>query len=503
MLSPVAGHDEPGLINGRFRCVKKLGAGAFGSVWLAHDEASNGVQVAVKLLHSKHTDDSEIVVRFRREADILAKLDHPAIARPIAWDVSCETPYLAMEYVSGPGLDAAIGAHLDHGTFFAREEVLRIADELCGAVGYAHAQQVVHRDLKPKNIIVLPRANRIFIKVLDFGIAKMLASEADKTATGRMMGSLLYMAPEQVTGARATHLVDVFALGTILFELLTLKNPWARDVDGRPIPARLVSTTPSEVNSDYTAMNRIVKEERPLPSASRPEIPPEIDAVLVRAMAIDPQDRQQSADELVEELKHAMPAWTRKSTPSKRVSDIEPDARNAAKHDSRGGVKHDSRAGVKHDSRAGAKHDSRGSAKPDGPKHDSRGSARPDGPKHDSRAGSKQDSRAGVKAEARSSLKQDSRAGSKHDSRGSNRGATRPPPESGSAHADTHRRPDLLASVDEELTEGVQHGRRWPLAVAIIVLLAVASIGGFVWWRETRGPVIRVMPSEMPPEPEK
>lgn len=464
----MAGHDgEPGLINGRFRCVKKLGSGAFGSVWLAHDEASNGVQVAVKLLHSKHTEDEEIVVRFRREADILARLDHPAIARPIAWDVTCDTPYLAMEYVHGPGLDAAIGAHLDHGTFFAREEVLRIADELCGAVGYAHAQQVVHRDLKPKNIIVLPRAGRIFIKVLDFGIAKMLASEADKTATGRMMGSLLYMAPEQVTGARATHLVDVFALGTILFELLTLKNPWARDVEGRPIPARLVSTTPSEVNSDYTAMNRIVKEERPLPSASRAEIPPEIDAVLVRAMAIDPKDRQQSADELVDELKQAMPAWTRKTSPSKQATDIEtaraPDARSPAKHDSRGGLKQDSRAGVKQDSRGGLK--------------------------QDSRAGVKQDSRAGVK--------QDSRAGVKHDSRGANRGSTKPPVETGAAYADTHhRRPDLLASVDEELVEGAQRRRRWPLALAIAALLAVAAIGGFFWWRETRGPIIVVMPPE-------
>jgi serine/threonine protein kinase len=452
MLSAVGmTEDGPGLINGRFRCTRRLGAGAFGSVWLAADEASNDVQVAVKLLHSKHTTDEEVVVRFKREADILSKLDHPAIARALAWDVTCETPFLAMEYVHGPGLDVAITAHLEHGTFFAREEIIRIADELCGAVGYAHAQQVVHRDLKPKNIIVLPRAGRIFIKVLDFGIAKMLASEADKTATGRMMGSLLYMAPEQITGAKVTHLVDVFALGTIFFELLTLRNPWARDAEGRPIPARLVSTTPSEVNSDYTAMNRIVKEARPVASTSRAELPPEIDAVLAKAMAIDAHARHQSADELIDDLKRAIPSWTRRSVPSREVSDIDNEAQRKLAEGSEGRLGSRGSGGISASKGSGG---TRGSGGSSGSIGRSRG--------------------------------------------GTNRGsATKPPlPAPPPQIIDTRRGVDLLASVDEELIENETPGRRWPLMIALLALFAVLGAGGFILWQQTRGPIIVVVPDE-------
>lgn len=295
--------QDPGVINGRFRCVRRLGAGAFGTVWLAVDEASNGVQVAVKLLHAKYCTDEEVLGRFRREAQILSSMDHPAIARPIAWDIVARQPFLAMELVQGRRLDLAIAQHLDQGTWFAREELLRLADELCAAVGYAHSMHVVHRDLKPKNIIVLERAGRMFVKVLDFGIAKILESDGlDKTASGRIMGSLLYMAPEQVQSAPVDHRADLFALGTIFFELLTLRNPWARDEADRPIPARAVSSTQSEINSDFRAMHRIVKEARPLASLTRPGVPASLDQVLLKAMSIDPAARHPNADALYREL---------------------------------------------------------------------------------------------------------------------------------------------------------------------------------------------------------
>ena len=293
------------VFGGRFVVKGKLGAGGFGSVWLATD-AREHRDVALKVLHEKFMDNAWVLDRFQREAEVLLQLDHPNIARPIAAAIDSHTAYLAMEYVEGDSLDKEIADHAERDRHYDFAAVAELLEELAAAIDYAHGKTIVHRDLKPKNVQVLRRRGRLTLKVLDFGVAKILADTGrDATTVGRLLGSLLYMSPEQALSASIDLRADVFSLGTILFELLTLKRAWAWDDDGKPLPATDAPIIRSRVNNHMSILKRIATEPRPRVRDVRPELNQAIDEVVLRAMAIDASARFRGAGDLARAFRRA------------------------------------------------------------------------------------------------------------------------------------------------------------------------------------------------------
>ncbi|HET7468055.1 MAG TPA: serine/threonine-protein kinase [Gemmatimonadales bacterium] len=206
---------------GAFRIVREIGRGGMGTVYLAEraDEAFTQ-QVAVKLI-KRGMDTDQVLARFRAERQILASLDHPHIARLLDGGTTDDgLPYFAMEYIEGQPIDAYADAHR-----LSIPERLRLFLQVCGAVSYAHQHLIVHRDIKPVNILVTAEGTP---KLLDFGIAKVLQAEEDgtATATGLRMLTPEYASPEQVEGRHATTASDVYSLGVVLYELLTGRSPY-------------------------------------------------------------------------------------------------------------------------------------------------------------------------------------------------------------------------------------------------------------------------------------
>lgn len=290
----------------RFELTKPLGKGAFGVVWRGVDLRADGAPVAVKLLFDRYRRDPKMLGRFRQEAKILDTLQHPNIAAPIAWSAEEDDAFLAMEFVDGETLDVRFADNAAEGTFVPAQGIAWIADRLCEAVQFAHAHDVVHRDMKPKNVMVNRRGERPFLKVLDFGIAKMLVgSEIDPTTAGRVLGSVLYISPEQVLSRPIDHRADIFSVGTMMFELVTLRRAWARDEQGAPHPFH-IAIAGGEHNSHVAVLKRIARGERPSACAVRPELSPEVDRVLHKAMAVDPDDRYANAVDFSVALRAAL-----------------------------------------------------------------------------------------------------------------------------------------------------------------------------------------------------
>jgi serine/threonine-protein kinase len=172
----------------------------------------------------------------------------------------------------------------------------------------------VHRDLKPKNVIISRRGQRPFLKVLDFGIAKiLLGSELDPTTVGKVLGSVLYISPEQVLAQPLDHRADIFSLGTIIFEVITLTRAWARNEENRPLPFHHALDEPGSNNSHISVLRRIAREERPKATLERSDISPAVDDVLARAMAVNAAERFDSADDLARALRMALIAPARPS----------------------------------------------------------------------------------------------------------------------------------------------------------------------------------------------
>jgi beta-lactam-binding protein with PASTA domain/predicted Ser/Thr protein kinase len=265
------------VIDGRYEVLSRIGTGGMGDVYLARDQLL-GRQVAVKLLHHRFAEDQEFVERFRREASSAASLSHPnvvAIFDRGEWD---GTYYIAMEYLPGRSLKAVVreGGPLDPAA------AIDIVIQILHAARFAHRRGVIHRDLKPHNVI-LDEEGRA--KVTDFGIAR--AGASDMTLTGSIMGTAQYLSPEQAQGQAVSAASDIYAVGIVLYELLTGVVPF----DGETavtIALKQVSATP------------------PPPSAlvGAEAIPAELDAVVLRALAKDPAERFADAEEFIAALEH-------------------------------------------------------------------------------------------------------------------------------------------------------------------------------------------------------
>lgn len=285
------------LVDDRFELVRKLGSGSTGVVWSAIDRRGDK-KVAIKLLHERVFHHQTLVDQLRREIEILETLHHPNIARPIGFSGGRPYVYLAMELVEGPTLDLLLGEHAANDTQLPWEHTLPIVDQLLSAVHHAHQKFIVHRDLKPQNIALASTLRGPEVKVLDFGIAKFLEGGLfDATTLGRRLGSLYYMSPEQLRGDSADLRSDVFALGVMIFEILTLRRAWPRAADGGFLPAFVSGVPRIPENAIATLAVRISSEPRPRASLLR-SLPREVDDILMRAMAIDPADRPSSVLEL-------------------------------------------------------------------------------------------------------------------------------------------------------------------------------------------------------------
>jgi eukaryotic-like serine/threonine-protein kinase len=261
------------LFDGRYRIVRKLGAGGMANVYLAEDQEL-GRRVAIKILNDRHANDDQFVERFRREAKNAAALTHPNIVSIYDRGEAEGTYYIAMEYLDGRSLKELIVSRGPAPVNVA----LEYARQILGALRFAHRHGIVHRDIKPHNVLVDGEGR---LKVTDFGIARAGASQM--TEAGSIVGTAQYLSPEQAHGSAVDQRSDLYSLGVVLYELLTGVAPFQGD-------------TPVEI-----AMKHLSHAAEP-PSTLRPDIPHELDWVVMRALAKDPEERYQSAEEMDADL---------------------------------------------------------------------------------------------------------------------------------------------------------------------------------------------------------
>jgi serine/threonine-protein kinase len=262
------------LVADRYRMVRSLGHGAMAEVWEANDEALQR-RVAIKILHP-HLRTPSTIARFRAEGLATARLGHPAIVTVFDTISLPDLEAIVMELVDGRTLRFV----LDQRGTLTIERAVHIATTVADALHMAHLSGVVHRDVKPANII-LGRDGTI--KITDFGIAKSDVA-IDLTETGTYVGTARYVAPEQVRGERANARSDVYALGTVLYESLAGHSPFSADHDDALALARLHRDAPSV-------------------RSARPDVSPALDAVVARALARDPRDRYESAAAFADALR--------------------------------------------------------------------------------------------------------------------------------------------------------------------------------------------------------
>jgi serine/threonine protein kinase len=261
------------LFDGRYRIMRKLGAGGMADVYLAEDQEL-GRRVAIKILNGRHANDDQFIERFRREAKNAAALNHPNIVSIYDRGEAEDTYYIAMEFLDGRTLKELIVSRGAAPVNVAIE----YARQILSALRFAHRHGIVHRDIKPHNVLVDSEGR---VKVTDFGIAR--AGTSQMTETGSIVGTAQYLSPEQARGGEVDQRSDLYSLGVVLYELLTGKTPFEGD-------------TPVEI-----AMKHLSNAPQP-PSELREDIPPPLDAVVLRALAKDPDDRYQSADEMEADL---------------------------------------------------------------------------------------------------------------------------------------------------------------------------------------------------------
>ena len=254
-------------LKGRYRIDEKIATGGMGIVYSATDERLDR-RVAIKLLDERLAEDPAFVERFRREARAVAALAHPNIARVFDYAEDNEHHFIVMELVEGHDLANILR---DQGPL-PLERATGIAAQICTALDHAHAAGIVHRDMKPANIMVGPDDH---VKVTDFGIARAIG-ETKLTVTGAVMGSAHYISPEQASGAGIGPASDIYSTGVVLYEMLTGDVPFTGE-------------------SLMSVAARHITDTVPLPSAVNGNVPPDHDAVVARATAKEPRDRYPDA----------------------------------------------------------------------------------------------------------------------------------------------------------------------------------------------------------------
>jgi eukaryotic-like serine/threonine-protein kinase len=283
----------PQVLGERYEIGGVLGRGGMAEVHRGRD-LRLGREVAVKVLRSDLARDPSFQVRFRREAQAAASLNHPAIVA--VYDTgedrssSGATPYIVMEYVEGDTLRDVLRRE----GVLSPERAMNFAADICNALDFSHRNGIVHRDVKPGNVMVTPQGT---VKVMDFGIARAVSdSAATMTSTAAVIGTAQYLSPEQARGESVDARSDVYSVGCLLYELVTGAPPFTGD---------------SPVSVAY----QHVREDPKLPSSVNPAIPPELDAILLKALSKNPANRYQSAADMRNDLLRALAGQRVEATP--------------------------------------------------------------------------------------------------------------------------------------------------------------------------------------------
>ena len=269
---------------GKYRIIENLGSGGTAEVYKAYQPGLDR-HVAIKVLHPFLADEKDFLTRFQREARVVATLRHPNIVQVYDFDFDAEDNayYMVMECVDGPSLKTRLQDMAQEDQRLPLEETIRVVAAVANALDYAHQHGMVHRDVKPANIMFAQDGQVI---LTDFGIAKML-NVTGLTASGAMVGTPAYMAPEQGMGQAGDERADIYSLGVVLYELVTGHLPFDAD-------------TPLGVVLKH------INAPLPPPTTLNPNLSPSIEAVITRALAKDPNNRYQTANEFASDLERAM-----------------------------------------------------------------------------------------------------------------------------------------------------------------------------------------------------
>ena len=264
------------LVGGRYRVVRKIGGGGMADVYLCED-LTLGRRVAIKVLLQRLLGDPTFVERFRREAKAAAGLNSPNVVGVYDWGELDDAYYIVMEYVEGETLKDLVRRHGRLGG----SEAVRIALQLLTAVAYAHRRGIIHRDIKPQNVMLDRDGN---VKVMDFGIAR--AGDSGMTEVGSVLGTAQYLAPEQAQGQQVDERSDLYSVGIVLYEMLT-------------------GTVPFKGDTAVTVALKHVNEAPAEPSQIVPGMPYALNQIVLKAIAKDRNARYQTADEFARDLRSA------------------------------------------------------------------------------------------------------------------------------------------------------------------------------------------------------
>jgi serine/threonine protein kinase len=291
----------------RYRVFEKLGDGGFAAVWRARDEVT-GRDVALKFLFANARTEGYRLTMFEREAEALQRLDHPAIGRAHGSGRDGRRMYIVLELIQGQTLHHVTMARWRAREQLALTEVASWLDTILDALSYAHGAGLVHRDLKPANIMVTGGVPPV--RLLDFGVAKLLdGGDTDSATTlGRIIGTPSYLSPEQVAHGRVTAQSDLFALGSLMFELVTGRKLWIRDSDDRPVDVFGIGAARKDVvrNGPPGMCRRLMFEPRPRLRDYRPEAPEGLERLCLSLLDPLAAKRPASALEARVQLAHAL-----------------------------------------------------------------------------------------------------------------------------------------------------------------------------------------------------
>jgi len=267
---------------GRYRITEHLGRGGMAEVYKGY-QASLDRYVAIKLMHTFLADEQEFLARFEREAKVVATLRHPNIVQVYDFDSDQGVYYMVMEFINGETLKARLQALEARGEWVSLDDAVRIILAVGSALKYAHERSMVHRDVKPANVMITLEGQVI---LTDFGIAKIV-SASNLTASGAMVGTPSYMAPEQGMGQPGDERSDIYSLGVMLYQLVLGRLPFDAD-------------TPLAVVLKH------INEPLPLPRLLKPDLSDALNAVILKSLAKDPNERYQKVAELLADLRRAV-----------------------------------------------------------------------------------------------------------------------------------------------------------------------------------------------------